>query len=495
MRVILLIHRYLAVAVGVLMTLWCLSGFVMMYQAYPSLTEAERRAGLAPLDLSACCELDGLAADAAAPAPRFRIEMLGGDPVLRLDPRELGGSPAGTWNLRTGERVRGLSAAAVHDVARRFGRRSAIAGEPRALGTLEIDQWTVQTAPRNRPVHKFAFDDAAATEIYVSGASGEVFQDTTRRERVLTWLGAIPHWLYPLELRRNGALWSEIVIWTSVVGTFLAATGIYVGVARLLRARSGGRWSPYRGWWFWHHMTGLVFGVLTLTWVFSGLMTMNPWGTLSGGGPDYARRISGAASRAELERFIGALAAQPAVPGGAVTIESAPFGGALHAVAHGADGSRVRLDASAEPAPLERGDVEQTLARLPAPIRELDVMTREDAYYYGHKKTVDLPVYRAIVADDERTRVYVNAVTGSARTVDATRRTSRWIRTGLHDLDFAGLRERPVWDLVVLPLLAGVTLVCITGTWMALKRIAHDARRMRRRRRKRRRLAHARTAA
>jgi hypothetical protein len=31
----------------------------------------------------------------------------------------------------------------------------------------------------------------------------------------------------------------------------------------------GGKLSPYRGWLYWHHMTGLVFGVLTLTWVFS----------------------------------------------------------------------------------------------------------------------------------------------------------------------------------------------------------------------------------
>jgi len=30
----------------------------------------------------------------------------------------------------------------------------------------------------------------------------------------------------------------------------------------------------------WHHWTGLVFGILTLTWLFSGLLSLNPWGTL-----------------------------------------------------------------------------------------------------------------------------------------------------------------------------------------------------------------------
>lgn len=476
MRVILPVHRYLAVTVGLLMTLWCLSGFVMMYQAYPALTEAERLRGLEPLDLAGCCDLGALDGDDAAPAPGFRIEMLGGDPVLRL-----GAGGADAWNLRTGRPVHTLTAHGVLDVARRYGRGHDIDGAPRSLGTIEIDQWTVQMARRNRPVHKIAFDDAAATEIYVSGASGQVIQDTTRRERVLTWLGAIPHWLYPLELRQNGRLWTEIVVWTSVIGTFLAATGLYVGLVRLSHARRRARWSPYRGWWFWHHMAGLVFGVLTLTWVFSGLLTMNPWGTLARGGPSYGRDLTGTPAWGELERLVGALESGPGVGSDIVQLESAPFDGRLHVLAHGADGSRLRLDASGHAAPLERADVEAALAKLSTPIRSLEVLEHEDSFYYGHKGTVDLPVYRALLDDAESTRVYVNPTTGSVRTVGATQRTSRWIRTGLHDLDFAGLRARPVWDLVVIPLLAGVTLVCITGTWMALKRIRHDARRVRRR--------------
>jgi hypothetical protein len=82
MRWILLLHRYLAVAVGLLMTLWCLSGFVMMYQSYPSLSAGERRAGLEPLDLTQCCERGALAASPEAVAQGFRDEMLRGDPVL-----------------------------------------------------------------------------------------------------------------------------------------------------------------------------------------------------------------------------------------------------------------------------------------------------------------------------------------------------------------------------------------------------------------------------
>ena len=57
MRLILIIHRYLAVAVGLLMTLWCLSGFVMMYQSFPELSNEQRLNGLEPLELSAWAAL------------------------------------------------------------------------------------------------------------------------------------------------------------------------------------------------------------------------------------------------------------------------------------------------------------------------------------------------------------------------------------------------------------------------------------------------------
>src|SRR6187431_378732 len=55
LRLLLIVHRYLAVAVGLLMALWCLSGFVMLYQDYPQLTRAEQLQGLEPLDLDGCC--------------------------------------------------------------------------------------------------------------------------------------------------------------------------------------------------------------------------------------------------------------------------------------------------------------------------------------------------------------------------------------------------------------------------------------------------------
>ena len=67
---------------------------------------------------------------------------------------------------------------------------------------------------------------------------------------------------------------------------------------------------------------------------------------------------------------------------------------------------------------------------------------------------------------------------------DGNGRQSRWLRDGLHTFDFPILRTRPLWDIVVLPLLALVTFIWGTGTWMGFKRLGRDWRRTRRRWRK-----------
>ncbi|MDR0779593.1 MAG: PepSY domain-containing protein [Pseudomonadales bacterium] len=493
MRYILLLHRYLAVAVGLLMVLWCLSGFVMMYQSYPSLSPQQQLAGLAPLDLRDCCTLGDTRFNPTAPLPALRVEMLLGDPVLRFSGFSLRTAEGGTssvLNLRTGQALQTLNPEQVLEVARQYGRGNAIVGEPHSLGIIDIDQWTLQSARRNRPTWHFAFDDTAATEIYVSGASGEVFQKTTRRERVLAWLGAIPHWLYPTALRQNGALWNEIVIWSAVAGSFLAATGLYVGIARLRRNRAGQWSSPFRGWWYWHHVSGLVFGILTLTWVFSGLLTMNPWGALSGGGgTPYRQEIQGRATWSEFSTFLSFIV-ERVNANKYQRLETAPFNGRFYALASQAREPNVRLDVEGRLALLTENEVRAALTPLSAPVLALDLLLQEDSYYYGGKGgdrggEVNLPVYRVSLADAENTRLYIDKDSGAVRTLNADGRWSRWLRTGLHDLDFAVLRQQPVWDIVVMLLLAGVTLLCLIGTWLAIARVRLDWRILRGRWRRR----------
>ena len=473
MRLLIILHRYVGVAVGLLMVLWCLSGFVMMYQSYPRLDPADRIRGLAPLRLTAAQAAVAAVPDDAA-LRGFRVEMTAGRPVLEM---QSGPRRREVTDLASGEPFEAVSAGQALRAAEAYAVANGVMGAPQRLGLVDVDQWTLDGINRDGPLYRFAMGDPAHTELYVSRATGHVAQVTTRRTRVLAWLGAIPHWLYPTALRQDPKTWSAVVVWSSIVGTFLTAIGLYIGIAKFRRYKSG-RWSPYRGWFYWHHITGLVFGVLTLTWVMSGLFTMTPFGFLdSDVGLTDRSALAGTFTGAQMKRFL-ASAAGLAVDDVAM-LEAAPLGGKLFVMATDRQGGVSRLDADARPAPLTAIQAAEALRGLSGrKLVALDRLDHEDAYYYsGFEQKASFPVYRARFADPETTTFYLDGRTGRlAEALDNTQRQSRWLRTGLHDFDFfAGLRARPVWDLVVLVLLAGVTGVCITGAWLGIKRIGRDA--------------------
>ena len=258
-RVLVIAHRYLGIAVGVLMLMWFASGIVMMYVGFPQGIGKERLGALAPIVWQGCCRVEGPLDDNDA-FERVEVETLFGKPVLRLRRPPLP------------ERVIDLDSGAAKEIDFDLAQSIARDASPRLVGTEapiaeaeeieEDDQWTVGRYRADRPLFRFAFADPAATTLYVSGTSGRIVLRTTASQRFWNWLGAVPHWIYPTALRSNGLLWSRIVIWASIIGIFLTVLGLYLGIAQIKR---GKRVSPYRGLFFWHHMTGLVFGIITLT--------------------------------------------------------------------------------------------------------------------------------------------------------------------------------------------------------------------------------------
>jgi hypothetical protein len=279
----------------------------------------------------------------------------------------------------------------------------------------------------------------------------------------------------------NGPLWAQIVIWTSILGGFLTVLGLYLGIAQFKRGKSG-RLSPYRGWFYWHHIVGLVFGIVTLTWVVSGTLSMNPWGFLEGRGGDERVRLAGEPiGWGAVQRSIQALKANP--PRGAVRIASASSAGELFWLAYGRDGSAVRLDSQGQPAPVMVSDLRAAAARLAkgTSIESQGTITAEDSYYFDfsiaeRQDARALPVYRVVMNDADHTRYYLSPQTGQLlRKVDANSRGQRWLFSGFHRLDFTQwLRFRPVWDIVMIVLLAGGLGGTATGVYLALFRIKRD---------------------
>jgi hypothetical protein len=465
-RLILLSHRYLGIAVGALMLMWCLSGIVMMYVSYPALDEGVRLEHLQPIVWGDCCKVaDALRADLSL--KRIRIEMLDGRPVL------FSGEESRPVDLTTGSWVEEISADQAADVAKSYAA-GASPTAPYLLGLIDRDQWTVLGDLNSaRPLYHFGLADAAGTELYVSSRNGRAVQMTTARERFWNWLGAVPHWLYFTELRRHPKIWSQAVIYTSLLGCFLAGVGIYLGI-RQVQARPAGRWSPYVGFNLWHHIAGLVFGVFALTWVLSGFLSMNPWGWLQGAGAEAeSTAIVGApgSSAADLGVVLQNLAsAHPS----AVSLKAAPLNDELYFVAGGASGERLRLNEHGAPAPLSGAELKFLAHALgsDATPSTPQLLTQEDSYYFSHhRELAALPVYRLVLASG--TRYYLDSVSGMlVAKLDASSRAYRWLHEGLHRLDFAaGLRARPQWDLIMLLLMSGVTVLCATGAYLGYRRL------------------------
>jgi len=74
------------------------------------------------------------------------------------------------------------------------------------------------------------------------------------------------------------------------------------------------------------------------------------------------------------------------------------------------------------------------------------------------------------------TRYYIDAVSGAlVAKIDRDAQIYRWLHKALHRMDFAApLRGRPQWDALMLLLMSGVTLLCVTGAYLGYRRLVRS---------------------
>lgn len=317
------------------------------------------------------------------------------------------------------------------------------------------DQWTLES-PALLPLHRVALGDARGSHIYISEQTGDIVMKTTSRERRWAYAGAVLHWLYFTPLRRNGVLWAQTIIGASIAGSVLCLLGLTWGVYTARR-------SPYAGWMRWHHYAGVVFGVTSFTWVFSGLLSMDPWNWHPGTEPTAAQRdrVSGGPLRLGNVSMNTLRAARHAKE-----IEVVQFLGE----------PRLMIDERAG------GELDRSLvidavqASMPGvAVADAVWLDRYDFYYDDRRGELPLPVVRVRFLDDSRTWLYADPRRGALvhREVRISR-VNRWLYHGFHSLDFPGFyTARPLWDAVVIALslgglLSGVTI--LVPVWRRLRR-------------------------
>jgi hypothetical protein len=438
----------------------------MMYVQYPELSRAEQLAGLDPLQAIAdCCAEPARVQDAALLVTAFRVETGLDTPVMRAT---LPNGQILVLDLTTGRLIDHWPEKDLALVGVRFAANRNL-GSPSGVSRVDRDQWTVHGRFNvHRPLVKFRSPDG--DEWYVSRRTGDVIQATTFTERFWSWPGAITHWLYPTVLRQHTAAWAQVVIWLTIASLFLTVTGIAIGIKHF-RWCGGRRRSPYAGWTLWHHYAGLVFGLMTLIWLASGLASMNPWGALEGRSVSAERKVLNGLDLTLGEAVDAVRSVLPHVATDTVRLESVPWLGAQYFIARNAEDVPTRLSSNGAAPPIEMIDVSAAGARLNLDAVVIDRLDTGDNYYFGHHASVELPVWRILTRENER--FYLSPASGAiVAHYDESRRWYRWLFEGLHRGDFvATVRSRPLWDVVMLLLLAGVTGGVATGVYLAWRRI------------------------
>ncbi len=471
MKVLAILHRWLGVALFLLFGMWFATGAVMMYVPFPSLPVSEAIAQSPAIMGSQLGSLsDTLRVAGLNSLRQLRLRSYDERPLLIAE-RETGGLAA--YFVDTGEAFKGVDAAKAGQLARRFADQKFREVE----GPMDYDQWIVhQQFDPYRPMFRVSLDDAAGTQLYVSQSSAEVVQRTTRQQRQWNSAGAVFHWIYPTVIRKDWRLWDGLVWWLSLAGLVGALSGVALGVLRLRKQRDSNRLgSPFAGWLWLHHMLGLVFGLVVVTWIFSGWLSM-----------DHGRLFSEPNPTAPQIRDFRGLPLNEAVQGlseaalnsisGAAEVEISAIDGKPLIIIKRADKTDVAvIDGSGRLAPLSPAVVASAIASAwPGhSIVDRHSISPTDSYGNLREGALGPEVMRYVLNDEAQTWVHVDMTNGNIVSVmDRSRRAYRWLYNGLHSLDIPGLADRrPLWDVVMLVLLAGGFAFSTTAAVIGCRRL------------------------
>lgn len=475
--------------------MWFASGIVLAYVKFPRLTRPERLAAAPALDFSTA-KLSPARAAATLRAGEFRLRgtptgnlalPAPADPAAPVRPRavrltQVQGRPAYVFTAGMAQPVVVFAddgsrpGPATPERAVSAAHAFAGGGAPRYLETLQSDQWSVGfELNEHRPLLRVAMGDGAGTEYYVSSVTGEVVRDTRRRERLLNWLGSVPHWIYPHFLRKHPAAWEWVVDILAVAGVVVVLAGIAVGFLRLRRRAARPR-TARQCVARWHYFAGLAFGAVALTWVFSGWMSMNPRGFSPFVFPSPTEMFLFSGGPLDLSRF----SSVPELPENTVEASLLCYAKQPLVLASSRDG----LD-SLLPATLGTDPVLPTADAILARVRELmpgvplagaAVLTGYDNHYYTRhpeEAAQPLPVVRARFADGKNTWFHIDVKTG--RLLDKSTAGSRVFRhlyRGLHSFDWWWLwSRRPLWDIAIVGGSLGGLALSLAGLALALRHL------------------------
>lgn len=475
---IYLIHRYLGLLLAPMVLLWSFSGLVLMYVPFPDLPEQKRVALLPTLSLENCCDSERYHAIIPADVKGITLEMLNNEAVIKVTDANYNLQIYSLNSLSLFPKIDQTLARSITQTASDLAIKQ--------IDLIDVDQWTIYSSyNKHRPLYRVSFGDDEATELYVSSITGEVVQVTTRFQRNWSWVGTVAHWLYPQFLQQHPKFWYGLFVGLAVFSLLLVLTGVWIGLKQLKKFSS-----PYKGISLIHHWGGVVVSAILCAFLFSGILLMNPGSFIK-----YERSNTDDAFGKKLERsdvirsleVLGKKAEffskNDFAGSDIVNITLSPWNNKPYWFVTHSNGDVIHYDENFAVAKIEQTQLEEIGIKLGAAgINDSQarstinqyLMTTEDSYYYSHKKQVELPVWKIERDTGESEQVfYVSPTTGKLlKTVDSSTRINRWLFSALHHWDFSPtLRQRPLWDFVLVAIMLILILFSLTGLYLSAYRL------------------------
>jgi len=487
------VHRWVGVVLGLFMFFWFFTGLVIMYSTPTTQNRSQQLAHaetLAPevgwLSLGEAWDRSVEQRKAAEPKPKATAHAetqsskgKDGDAAVSIaDARLVRSAGEPVWLVEDSQGQR-FALSALDGSVRKTTPDQALKiaanwFNAESSGFIKADFLETVEKPiilRNQdalsPFHRIAVGDGG--EMLISSRTGEVLHVSSRLDRAFYWAGNWLHLLKPLESIGLGKIRNDAQLWLGLSATLATLTGLIIGWLRWRPGFGGkptysqGRTQPYREFWFkWHFWSGLIGGIVVLSWALSGFLDTNPGKIFSTANPN----------RQEMNRYLGSQLPeamrlwQPVLPvllalavddADIVELGWRQLGGDAVLLAHTRAGQRLPQTLPGALPQFNPASLVAAVQRVAgnADVETQTVLNEYDSYYYPrhHQSAVEkpLPVLLVQLADEAGTRFYLDPQDGRLLSrVDRSGRVLRWLYSGLHHWDFGWLYHRPIWDVWML---------------------------------------------
>ncbi|MBK9308828.1 MAG: hypothetical protein IPM58_17465 [Nitrospira sp.] len=474
-----MVHRWLGLVLGPALLLWFLSGAVLLWMPYPSLTEGEWFSSAGELPTRECCvSFTSLVEKLERPdgIESLRLRLVGDRPVVVA--QSLNGLLT-AFSADSGDLLAPFTQEGIERIVQPFSGGRVID----VVELIDHDVWTVhQRFDPYRPLWKVQLSGERRAVLYVSSVTGDVVQDTTAEERRWNLIGAVIHWWYWPWLRRHWAWWDHVVWWASAIGTVtVVAGGLILGREWVKQGWSG----LFTGRWKVHRVLGVIAGISACCWMASGWLSMDHGRWFSDGkvdAEDRERFMGGRFSRSDIESMadFSARLADETVK----EIRLIKMDGIVHLVARTSPSHQAILSmAEPDESPREAFQDEVVKAAASPLLGDgvLRVTRPVEIDFNSCSKTDDeaaSPFLQVETSGPESKGVLVNVWTGAVvERLDFSRRLYHRLFDGLHRWDVAWFSQHCDLRRVLMSLwcLFGAGLAG-SGVWMGLVRLDMKAR-------------------